>query len=179
MGILMGVQFLAVLVAAIAWCQPGAKAVRCDDVTRLDFKNLVVRTAGFSFAFHNGFALNSDDPLAEKVDEEKPDWKAEIETDKVIRPAPGVVVRLLVIHDVHQTGSGRRYYATGLRCVAGKLEEVFQRSGASLGIDRLDAKEIGIGLNVTPGKPVRKHWTYVWNPATARYAISATYSTLK
>jgi len=111
MGILMGVQFLAVLVAAIAWCQPGAKAVRCDDVTRLDFKNLVVRTAGFSFAFHNGFALNSDDPLAEKVDEEKPDWKAEIETDKVIRPAPGVVVRLLVIHDVHQTGSGRRYFA--------------------------------------------------------------------
>jgi len=39
-----------------------------------------------------GFALNIDDGPEGKLD-----WKAEIETDKVIRPAPGVVWRFLVI----------------------------------------------------------------------------------
>lgn len=84
---------------------------------------------------------------------------------------------MLVLWDTHQMGSGQRNYATGFRCVAGKLREVFQRSGASLYPDRVDSTAIVVGKNVKPGKPVRKHWIYVWNSARLRYVVSGMYST--
>jgi hypothetical protein len=37
-------------------------ALRCDDVTKLDFRNLVIRTAQRTFAFHNGIAVNYEYP---------------------------------------------------------------------------------------------------------------------
>ena len=88
-------------------------------------------------------------------------------------------MQLLVLWDTHQTGSGQRYYATGFRCVAGKLQEVFQRRGASLYHDRVNSTAIVVGKSVVSGKPVRKHWIYVWNSAGVRYVVSGTYSTPK
>src|SRR5258708_2135110 len=78
-------------------------SLRCDDVTKLDVRNLSIRTAQRTFDFHNGIAVNYDSPP-----EQEADWKAEIEDDSVILPAPSVVVRFLLIHDSHATGTGWR-----------------------------------------------------------------------
>jgi hypothetical protein len=133
---------------------------RCDDVAGLDFGNLTIRTAGRRLAFRNGVA-------AAHVD-----WKAEIEKDAVVKPAPNVLVRFLLIHDSHEAGSGWRYYLTGLRCSSGNLIEVFHRDGLSLGVDRLDSTAITISLNGTPGEATRKHWSYSWDRSASGYAPS-------
>src|SRR5882724_10276393 len=66
--------------------------VQCDDVTKLDSRNLTILTAQHTFAFHNGIAVNYDDPTETDKDHFPPDWKAEIEKDSIIQPAPDVVV---------------------------------------------------------------------------------------
>src|SRR5260370_23518003 len=184
--------FIATIAAAAASAQRGINevgsldassnqipALRCDDVTKLDFRNLVIRTAHNTFAFHNGIAANYDSPPELAPEHSQPDWKAEIVKDSILQPEPGVVVRFLLIHNSHETGTGWRYYATGLRCSGGKLEEVFHRDGLSLGVDRLDSTTISIGLNVTPGEPIRKHWSYTWDRSTSKYVLSSTQSSLR
>src|ERR1700690_1235377 len=104
-----------------------AVAAGCEDVTKLDVKNQTIRTAQRTFAFHEGIALNYDSPRAQNGKHPQPDWKAAIERDSIIQPAPNVVVRFLLIHDSHETGSGWRYYATGFRCASGAMQEVFHR----------------------------------------------------
>ena len=153
--------------------------VRCDDVTKLDFRNLIIRTAQRTFACHNGIAVNYDSPPEQDAEHSQTDWKAEIEKDSIIEPAPNVVVRFLLIHDSHGTGSGWRYYAMGLRCSAGKLQEVFRRDGLSLRVDRLDSTAIRIGFNVTPSEPIRKHWSYSWDRNASKYVLSSTQSSLR
>ena len=153
--------------------------VRCDDVTKLDSGNLTIRTAQRTFTFHNGIAVSYEDPTETDKEHFPPDWKAEIEMDTIIQPAPDVVVRFLLIHDSHETGSGWRYYATGLRCSGGRLQEVFHRDGASLSVDRLDSTTINVGLNVTPGDPIRKYWSYTWDRDTSKYVLSSTQSSLR
>jgi hypothetical protein len=153
-----------------------ASAQRCDDVTKLDVRNLAIRTALRTFAFHSGIAVSDDgyrDPPEQDPGSSQPDWIAEIEKDSIIRPAPGIVVRFLLIHDSHQTGSGWRYCATAVRCSHGKLQEVFHRDGASLSVDRLDSTAISVGLNTVPGKPVRKHWSYTWDRSVSKYVLSS------
>ncbi len=184
--------FIATFAAAVASAQPRGSELQaeraisnrmsplhCDDVTRLDFGNLTIRTAGRTFAFRNGVAVNLDLPTEHNDEHSPPDWKAEIEKDAVVRPAPNVVVRFLLIHDSHETGSGWRYYLTGLRCSSGKLQEVFHRDGLSLGVDRLDSTAITVGLNVAPGEAIRKHWSYIWNRRASKYVLSSTQSSLK
>ncbi len=181
--------FIATIAAAVASAQDGigavqsvrsssnqTPAVRCDDVTKLDFRNLIVRTAQRMFAFHNGIAVNYDSRLEQDAEHSQPDWKADIEKDSIIQPAPNVVVRFLLIHDSHETGSGYRYYATGLRCSGGKLQEVFHRDGLSMRVDRLDSTTISIGLNVTSGESIRKHWSYTWDRNSDKYVLSSTQS---
>ena len=140
-------MFLAATASSVTLANPPAHRIpsghvsaapTCDDVTKLDIRNLVIRTAHRTFAFHNGIAVNYDSQLALGEGQLRPDWKAEIETDRVIRSAPTRVVRYLLIHDSHETGSGWHYYATGLVCSGRKLHEVFHRDG--LDRDRLDEK---------------------------------------
>ncbi len=184
--------FIALIAAAIASAQQGMSAVRpirssakptptvrCDDVTKLDFRNLIVRTAQRTFTFQNGIAVNYDVPPDQDAEHSQPDWKAEIVKDNVMQPASNVVVRFLLIRDSHETGSGWRYYATALRCSGGKLQEVFHRDGLSLRVDRLDSTMIGIGLHVTPGQPKEKHWSYTWDRNTSRYVLSSTQPSVK
>ena len=59
------------------------------------------------------------------------------------------------------------------------MDEVIRPSGASLYPDRADSTAIVAGLNIVSGKPMRKHWIYVWNPASSRYVVSGTYPTPK
>ena len=157
----------------------GTPPQRCDAVMKLDFENLPVHTARRKFAFRNGVAVNFDLPPERSDRESPPDWKARIEKDTVVQPAPDVVVRFLLIHDSHVTGSGWRYYLTGLRCSSGKLQEVFHRDGLSLGIERLDSTSIIISLNGTPGDAVRKRWSYTWDRSASKYVLSSTQSSLK
>jgi len=128
-------------------------------VTKLDVENFTIRTAQRTFAFHNGVALNYESPRVQDAERSPPDWKSGDCEDNVIQPAPNVVVRFILIHDSHETGSGWRYYATGFRCSGGNLQEVFRRHGLSLSVDRLDSATIGVSLNLTPGSPIRKHWS--------------------
>ena len=145
--------------------------MRCDDVTELDFKSLAVRTSRRTFAFQNGIAANWDGLMGQDTEHTQPDWKAEIEKDSIIQSAPDVIVRFLVIHDSHRTGTGWRYYVTGLRCSGGKLQEVFHRDGMSLRVDRLDSTAIGISLDVAPGEPTR-HLSFTWDRNTSQYTLS-------
>ena len=154
-------------------------AVRCGDVTKLDVRNLTIRTAQREFAFHNGIAIDFDGYEDRTAGPPKPDWEAEIVGDKVIHPAPNVTVRFLVIHDSHETGSGWQIYLTGFLCEDGKLKEVFHRNGMSLDTDRVDSTAIVVSLNVVPGKPIRKHYSYTWDVNTSKYVLSATFSTPK
>jgi hypothetical protein len=173
--ILGRVFFLAVIAVAIGSAQQGkAPAVPCDDVTKLDVRNLVIRTGQRTFAFHNGIALNYDDPNEQEIDYSKPDWEAEIEKDSVVQIAPNVVVRFLFIDDSHVTGSGWRFHLTGFRCSGGKLQEVFHREGLSLKVDRLDSTGVGVSLNVIPDKPIRRHWVYTWDRNRSEYVLSST-----
>ena len=192
MRILCRALLIAAIAVGVAGAQPGNSAIRsvrssrsqtpvvgCDDVEKLDFRNLTIRTAQRTFDFHNGIAVNYDDPTEADKEHFPPDWKAEIEKDSIIQPAPDVVVRFLLIHDSHETGSGWRYYATGLRCSGGRLQEVFHRDGASLSVDRLDSTTISVGLNVTPGDPIRKYWSYTWDRDRSKYVLSSTQSSLR
>ncbi len=145
----------------------------CDDVATIDFKNLRISLGRRIFAFQNGVALNHDMPDASGP----PDWKAEIERDTVVQPAPGLSVRFLLIHDSHETGSGWCYYLVGYCCSSGRLQEVFRREGLSLSVDRLDSSRVSVGLNTIPGKPVRNHWSYTWDRAKSRYVLSSAWST--
>lgn len=146
----------------------------CDDVTKLDFKNLTFRVGLRTFAFHDGVAANYDDPDGQSGRYSQPDWKAEIEKDSVIRPVPDVVVRFLLIHDVHVTGSGWRYYAAGYRCSGGKLQEVIHHEGMSLRVERLDSASIDICLDAIPGKARRKSCSYIWDRNSGKYVLSST-----
>ena len=142
------------------------------DVARLDVRNTTIRTDQRTFAFHNGMAVNCDAPPEEGAGQHQPDWQAEIEQDRLLRPAPNVTLRFLLIHDSHVTGSGWLYYATAFRCSNGKLQEVFQRHGLSLRVERLSANRIDVSMMTTPGKDVRERWSYVWDPEQSRYVLS-------
>jgi hypothetical protein len=149
-------------------------SVTCNDITKLDVHNLTIHAAQRIFVFHNGVAENG--PL-EQVSiggqtESRHEWKAEIERDTIVRPSSDAVVRFLLIHDSHQTGSGWRYYLIGLRCSEGRLEQVFLRDGMSLTVDQLDAAGVDVGLTENPGDSTRKQWRYTWDGD--RYVLSST-----
>ena len=145
--------------------------MRCDDVTELDLKNLAVQDVPAYVRlskWHRGELgrVNGSRYRAYPTRLESRDWK-----DSIIQSAPDVIVRFLVIHDSHRTGTGWRYYVTGLRCSGGKLQEVFHRDGMSLRVDRLDSTAIGISLDVAPGEPTR-HLSFTWDRNTSQYTLS-------
>src|SRR3954452_24758726 len=55
---------------------------RCEDVTKLDVRNLVVQTSQRTFAFRDGVAVNGDGPLEREAVGSRPDWEAEITMDR-------------------------------------------------------------------------------------------------
>lgn len=67
-----------------------------------------------------------------------------------------------------------RYYATGYRCSAGKLQGVFHGEGMSLRVERLDAVSIDTSLNDIPGESRKKVCSYIWDRNSRKYVLSAT-----
>ena len=176
LGVALGQQKNGDMRAGLSGEKP-ASAIRCGDITRLDFRNLTIHSGSRTFAFNNGTAANYDSP-PESEQDRKPDWRAEIERDTVVQPDPNVSVRFLVIHDSHETGSGWRYFISGYRCSDGELREVFHRDGLSLTIDRLDSNGIHVsslvGVNPTTGQKIRKWWSYIWDRSRSKYVIRST-----
>src|SRR5260370_10211451 len=149
------------------------QTAKCADFTRLDVRNLRIRTAQRTFVFHDGIGMNRDGPPEQDSERLQPDWKAEIEQQFILEPAPDVAVWLLLIHDSHITGSGWRYYATAFRCNGGKLEEVFHRDGLSLRLDYLTSVTIRVSLNTMPGESTRTYLSYTWDDHKSRYVLSS------
>ncbi len=164
---------IASILVGVVEAQHGNAAIRCNDVTKLDVKNLTIRTGQQTFVFHNGTAVLFDSSPELDPEITQPDWQAEIKKDRIIRPAANVVVRFFLISASHLTGSGNQEYATAFRCSGGKLQEVFHRDGLTLSVDRLDATAISVSLNVTADKPIRKHWSYVWDRDKSKYVLSS------
>jgi hypothetical protein len=153
--------------------QASTTGANCDDITKLDFRNLNFRAAGRILAFHNGVAESGPSEqisVAGQADS-RHEWKAEIEQDSVLRPTADVSVRFLLIHDSHQTGSGWRFYLLGFRCSGGKLEEVFHREELSLSVERLDATGVTVGMVAKDGGSNREYWQYNWNGQ--RYVLAS------
>lgn len=136
----------------------------CNDISKIDVRNMNLRVFDRTFSFHNGVAWNdaeSDSPGNQN--EQQFAWKAEIEQDAVVQPSSDTVVRFLLIHDSHQTGSGWQNYVVGLRCAGGQVHNVFQKRGLSLKIVRLDSSEVSVEnfRNRGDAKPVIQ--SYFWN----------------
>jgi hypothetical protein len=157
--------------AIFAFSLQGEGAGNCS-VETLDVRNVTLRTAGRTFAFRDGVAYGFELPpearkreKAELGSEVQPDFEARIEQDEVLRPAPGVAVRLFLIHDSHLTGSGWRYYATAVRCGNGKLVEVFHEDGLTLKVE-VQGQQIRTSRLSSGRRLWRSYW---WNAADSRY----------
>jgi len=151
------------------------RIIPCHDVTKLDFTNLTISNRIHhntrQLAFKNGVALGYDDPEIEKSG--PPDWKAEIERDTVVQPAPGISVRFLLIYQHHLTGTGWNYWLVGYSCSNGRLRQVFSRDGLSLKIERLDDSGIVVSKLLKYGSPIETHWSYIWEKAQLNYVLAS------
>ncbi len=152
--------------------------IPCHDVTKLDFKNLTISNRIHhntrQLAFKDGVALNYDDPEREKSG--TPDWKAEIERDTVVHPAPGSSVRFLLIDEDHLTGTGWNRWLVGYSCSNGHLRQVFSRDGLSFEIERLDNSGSIVSKLLTHGSPIKTHWSYTWEKAQSEYVLASKWS---
>ena len=136
----------------------------CTDITNLDVRNTTLQVAGRTFVFHNGVAKKGPLESVPNGNEKelRHEWKAAIEQDTVVRPAPDTTIRFLLIDDSHETGSGWRFYLVGFRCYEGQLQQVFSKQGLTLKIDHLDASGVTI-RRVEQGNTAPTVVTYVWN----------------
>jgi hypothetical protein len=161
-----------------AFAQGNETIIPCQDVTKLDFKNLTfsngIHHNTRQFAFKNGVAQYYDDPEIQKSG--PPDWRAEIERDTVVQPSRGTAVRFLLIYQGHLTGTGWIYWLVGYSCVNGRLRQVFSRDGLSLKIERLDDSGIVVSKSVKYGSLVETHWSYLWDKAQLRYVLASKWS---
>jgi hypothetical protein len=64
--------------------------------------------------------------LEEGREQGKPERELSVERSVVLRPEPGVAVRLVLVHLSHVRGSGASHILVGLRCVGGMAKEVFR-----------------------------------------------------
>ncbi len=151
----------------------------CPDIRKCDFRNSKIDLGKASFAFHDGEALNYDDPLEYNSPNRVPDWKATIEQDNFIELNGDVPARVLLIHNNHETGSGWRYYVVAYRCSKGRLEQILERDGLTLEIDKIDAKAIVVSV-VDPKQgsaTARKHFSYIWDAQRSKLALNSARST--
>lgn len=163
-----------------------SEGIACTNIAAIDFRNIELESGNRAFHFRNGEAYNFDAP-SDLPAEQKPDWKSTIIGDTTVHPAPGVAVRFLAIESEHLTGSGSILYVLGFRCIGtgskqstyshtplpGHLEKVFERSGASLKVEKLDNTNVEIGMMPYYGKSVVKHWSYEWTEAAHRYVTKS------
>ena len=54
-------------------------------------------------------------------------------------------------------------YRIGLRCSAGRIQEVFHREGLSLTVDRVDSTAVAVSQVEKVGDSKKFRWIYAWN----------------
>lgn len=177
-----------------------ALAQSCRDIAGVDFRNSTIRAArddgkhdyglfngpgpGGEFRLHNGESLQWDlgprdlAPLSDKERVElmgQPDWKITLEQDNLLHPAGSAGVRVLVLHQVHLTGTGAFTYVFAFGCKGGKVRKIFEASGESVQLER--ATDGGLDLSAAiwskgnahccPSGAARVH--YEWSAALGRF----------
>lgn len=147
----------------------------CVAIENVDFQNASFESGGHVFSFHHGKAFSRDCENCEQQ-EPRPDWEATIEKDILVSPSPGMEVRFLLVHDVHQTGTGWWYYLMGFRCApsaeasgAKPLLKVFDRKAMFLRVEELTDRNVKVSVVV--GKGVKRHYMYAWDSGTRTYAL--------
>lgn len=172
----------------------------CRDVASIDFRNRVIPAAsdlgkadygtfngpgpGGPLRLRDGLFLQwdritsriwSEMPAEEREEiKQKPDWKTTIEQDTLIRPTGSGGIRVLVLSQVHLTGTGAFTYVFGFRCSSGSLQKIFEASGEGVKFER--ATDNGIEVTVAvwsqddahccPSREERLR--YIWSPARKR-----------
>jgi hypothetical protein len=129
------VVYLVFILSLVAHAQP------CRDIRSLDFRNTIIRTSPIdenelkgqfntssgaeTFKFKNGVSEEFLDEAQRKAG--TPESRATISTDSVLTPAPGVVVRFLVVTWGHQ-GPGGHSFVLGFVCRDRAVQQIFQFS---------------------------------------------------
>jgi hypothetical protein len=175
-------------------------AVSCRDIASVDFRNQVILARsdsgkpdygvfngpgpGGPLRLRDGVFLQWDltpgmwamlSPEEREETSRKPDWKTTIEQDMLIRPIASGGVRVLVLSQVHVTGTGAFIYVFGFRCGSGSLKRVFEASGEGVKLERATANgiDITVGLwsqddgHCCPSREERLR--YLWSPALKRF----------
>ena len=114
---------LALLAAGCGSLRPAAPrgGIPCRNVEAVDFRNSVLEIA------HRGKVLIADGVgYASDAGEggDSRDWRVALLEDRVLRPAPGVAVRLVRLEASHLTGSGEWGHVLVFRCRDGRLERI-------------------------------------------------------
>lgn len=171
--------FLVILSVFGVSASAQSETTSCPDIQKGDFRNSKIDIGETSYAFHDGEALNYDDPVEDNSPRRVPDWKATIAQDNFIELNGDMPVRVLLIHNNHETGSGWTYYVVVYRCSKGTLEQIFERHGLTLTIDKIDAKAIVVSVvSPTQGFPAaRKHFSYIWDAQRTKLVLSSAWST--
>ncbi len=174
----------------------GCESEPCQSIQKLDFRNKTIDLGAESsdlnpfpqgnfngpasgapvLQMKNGSAKTWDTPdgrlgVAESA---HPDWRATIHSDRYIHPLSSAGIRLLVVEDDHETGSGSWTYILGYTCAKSEVVQVFRLTGQALRLVDADNQGIRASLFVresdsstSPGK--LKTLKFEWDPANVRY----------
>jgi hypothetical protein len=105
----------------------------------------------------------------------KPDWKTTIQQDVTLHLTATTDVRLLVLDQVHLTGTGSFTYIFGFQCAAGSLRKVFEASGEGVNLKRTTKNDMEISVGIwgkndghcCPRREVLLR--YHWSPSLKRF----------
>ncbi len=173
-----------------------ALAQACRDIASFDFRNSVIHARPYKgkpfYGLFNGPGAGGDFRLRDGVFSEyesftpreiaaltererkevtsKPDWETTIEQDKAWRPGGRSDLRVLVLSQVHLTGTGAFIYVLAFECNAGAVRKVFEASGEGVKLERTTADSMDISVGVwgngdghcCPSRVVDLHYT--WSP---------------
>jgi hypothetical protein len=166
-------------------------AVSCRDIASVDFRNQVIPARsgsgrsyygefngpgpGGPLRLRDGVFLQWDFPEEREDTNRKPDWETTIQEDITLHPTAAMDVRLLVLDQVHLTGTGSFTYIFGFQCAAGSLRKVFEASGEGVKLERTTENGMNISVGIW-GKgdahccPRREvHLRYRWSPSLRRF----------
>lgn len=120
-------------------------AVSCHDISTVDFRNVVIPAANYSGKPHYRGSFNGPGPggplrLRDGVfyqwdsgerdkDNREPDWETTIERDVLLQPTGSDAIRVIVLNQLHRTGTGSFTYVFAFQCDADSLKKVFEGSG--------------------------------------------------
>jgi len=181
-----------ILLAALTFSlfSNSAWAQACADVRRFDFRNATIHVGSsdknelqtlfnephrlaLTFHLRDGVALSYDDPSAKSG---TPDWKAELVLDREVHPEPSIWIHVIVLEDVHMTGTGTWNYVMAFGCDKGRLVRKFQFTSEGVSLKHLDDQTLqlyqGIWLPTDPSR--HRELIYKWDARVHQYRLAAT-----